>query len=59
MPTIEIINIETYNVQTGEVFIEQIENEVPTEQELLLQKQEELLKVYAEVELLKQSLNIN
>jgi hypothetical protein len=59
MPTIEIINVETYNAQTGEVSIEQIENEVPTEQELLLQKQEELLKVYAELELLKQSLNIN
>lgn len=50
MPRIEIETIETYNVQTGEVTIQEIEIEVKTEEELIQEKQDELLKVYTELQ---------
>lgn len=52
MPRIEIDRIETYNAQTGEVTVEEREVLVKTEEELIQEKQEELLKVYAELQVL-------
>ena len=50
MPRIEIDRVETYNAQTGEVTIEEREVLVKTDEELIQEKQDELLKVYAELQ---------
>ena len=52
MPRIEIDRVETYNVQTGEVTVEEREILVKTDEELIQEKQEELIKIYAELQLL-------
>ncbi len=52
MPRIEIERIETYNAQTGEVTVEEREITVQTNEELIEEKQDELLKVYAELQVL-------
>jgi len=50
MPRIEIDRVETYNAQTGEVTVEEREVLVKTDEELIQEKQDELLKVYAELQ---------
>jgi hypothetical protein len=55
MPRIEIDRIETYDAVTGEVTVREIEVEVATDEELIAEKQAELLKVYAEIEALRAS----
>jgi hypothetical protein len=52
MPITEIERTEIYNAQTGEVTIEEREIEVKTNEELVSEKQEELLKIYAELQAL-------
>jgi hypothetical protein len=52
MPITEIERTETYNAQTGEVTIEEREIEVKTNEELVTEKQEELIKIYAELQAL-------
>jgi hypothetical protein len=52
MPRIEIDRVETYNSQTGEVTIEEREILVKTDEELIQEKQDELLKIYNELQLL-------
>lgn len=52
MPRMEIDRIETYNAQTGEVTVEEREVLVKTDEELIQEKQDELLKVYAELQAL-------
>lgn len=50
MPRIEIDRVETYNAQTGEVTVEEREVLVKTDEELIQEKQDELLKIYAELQ---------
>ena len=50
MPRIEIDRVETYNAQTGEVTVEEREVLVKTDEELIQEKQDELLKVYTELQ---------
>ena len=50
MPRIEIDRTETYNVQTGEVTVEEREILVKTDEELIQEKQDELLKIYSELQ---------
>ena len=52
MPITEIERREIYNAQTGEVTVEEREIEVKTNEELVSEKQEELLKIYAELQAL-------
>lgn len=52
MPITEIERTEIYNAQTGEVTIEEREIEVKTNEELVTEKQEELIKIYAELQTL-------
>ena len=52
MPTIEIERTETYNAQTGEITIEEREVVVQSNEELIQEKQNELLKIYAELQTL-------
>jgi hypothetical protein len=52
MPRIEIDRVETYNSQTGEVTVEEREVLVKTDEELIQEKQDELLKIYNELQLL-------
>ena len=52
MPITEIERREIYNAQTGEVTIEEREIEVKTNEELVTEKQEELIKIYAELQAL-------
>lgn len=44
--------IEIYNAQTGEVTIEEIEVEVKTDEEIIQEKQDELIKIYSELKTL-------
>ena len=53
MPRIEIERIETYNALTGEVTVNEMEVSVPTEEELILEKQNQLIQIYNEIEYLK------
>ena len=48
----EIDRIEKYNAQTGEVTVEEREVLVKTDEELIQEKQDELFKVYAELQTL-------
>jgi hypothetical protein len=50
MPRTEIERIEIYNAKTGEVTITEVQVEVPTDEELLQEKQDELLRIYAEIQ---------
>lgn len=52
MPIIEIERIETYNAKTGEVTIEEREVEVKSNEELIQEKQEELIRIYSEIQTL-------
>jgi hypothetical protein len=52
MPRIEIDRVETYNVQTGAVTVEEREILVKTDEELIQEKQDELLKIYSELQTL-------
>lgn len=52
MPITEIERTEIYNALTGEITIEEREIEVKTNEELIAEKQEELLKIYAELQAL-------
>lgn len=50
MPRIEIDRIEIYNAQTGEVTVEEREVLVKTDEELIQEKQDELLRIYSELQ---------
>lgn len=50
MPQTIIDRKEVYNQQTGEVHVEEYEITVPTPEEELAAKQEELLRVYQEIQ---------
>jgi len=52
MPRIEIDRIEIYNAQTGEVTVEEREVFVKTDEEIIQEKQEELIRIYAELQVL-------
>jgi hypothetical protein len=53
MPRIEIERIETYDALTGEIIVNEFEISVPTEEELILEKQNQLIQIYNEIEYLK------
>ncbi len=53
MPRIEIERVETYNALTGEITVNEVEVSVPTEEELILEKQNQLIQIYNEIEYLK------
>jgi hypothetical protein len=59
MPKIEIDRVEIYNAQTGEVTITENEVLVKTDEELIQEKQDELLKIYSELQDLINSQNIS
>lgn len=50
MPRIEIDRVETYNAQTGEITVEEREVLIKTDEELIQEKQEELIKIYSELQ---------
>lgn len=52
MPKIEIDRVEIYNAQTGEVTVEEREVLVKTDDELIQEKQDELIKIYSELQVL-------
>lgn len=52
MPRTEIERTEIYNAQTGEVTIEEREVQVKTDEEIIQEKQDELLKIYSELQTL-------
>lgn len=52
MPRTEIERTEIYNAQTGEVTIEEREVQVKTDEEIIQEKQDELLKIYSELQIL-------
>jgi hypothetical protein len=52
MPRTEIERTEIYNAQTGEVTIEEREVQVKTDEEIIQEKQDELLKIYSEIQTL-------
>lgn len=53
MPRIEIERIETYDALTGQIIVNEMEVSVPTEEELILEKQNQLIQIYNEIEYLK------
>jgi hypothetical protein len=53
MPRIEIERVEIYNALTGEITVNEVEVSVPTEEELILEKQNQLIQIYNEIEYLK------
>ena len=53
MPRIEIERIETYDALTGEITVNEFEISVPTDEELILEKQNQLIQIYNEIEYLK------
>jgi hypothetical protein len=55
MPKIVIDRIETY-LPDGTVEVREFEVSVPTDEELLAEKEAELLKVYAEIQSIKQNM---
>jgi hypothetical protein len=52
MPRIEIDRVETYNAQTGEITVEEREVLIKTDEELIQEKQDELIKIYSELQVL-------
>ena len=52
MPKLEIDRVEIYNAQTGEVTVEEREVLVKTDDELIQEKQDELIKIYSELQVL-------
>lgn len=50
MPKIEIDRVEIYNSQTGEITIEEREVLVKTDEELIQEKQDELIRIYSELQ---------
>jgi hypothetical protein len=60
MPRIELDRIEIYDAQTGEIKIEEREIFVKTDDELIQEKQDELIKIYSELQaLIGSSTNTN
>jgi hypothetical protein len=60
MPRIELDRIEIYDAQTGEIKIEEREIFVKTDDELIQEKQDELIKIYSELQaLISSSTNTN
>jgi|LakMenEpi03Aug12_release.lakeMendotaPanAssembly.Ray.scaffolds.fasta_scaffold3510933_1 hypothetical protein len=53
MPRLEIERIEIYDASLGTITIEENEIYVPTEEELILEKQNQLIQIYNEIEYLK------
>jgi len=47
---IEIVRVETYNIQTGEVIVEEREIETQTTEELIQEKQDKLIQIYGELQ---------
>lgn len=47
---IEIVRVETYNIQTGEVIVEEREIETQTTEELIQEKQDKLIEIYSELQ---------
>jgi hypothetical protein len=56
MPTTEIEIVEIYNVNTGEVITYQFEVTIMTPQEIIQSKEEELIKIYNDIEILRASI---
>ena len=52
MPKMITETIEIYNAATGEIAYETIQTEVMTEEELISQKQDELIRIYSELQAL-------
>ena len=52
MPRTEIERIETYNAVTGEISIQEIEIQVPTDEELISEKHDQLIQIYNELQAL-------
>jgi len=52
MPKTEIERIETYNAITGEISVQEIEVQVPTEEELIAEKHDQLIQIYNELQAL-------
>lgn len=53
MPRLEIERIEIYDASLGTITIEENQIYVPTEEELILEKQNQLIQIYNEIEYLK------
>lgn len=53
MPRLEIERIEIYDVSLNTVTVKEVEVYVPTEEELILEKQNQLIQIYNEIEYLK------
>lgn len=56
MPKIVIDRIETY-LPDGTVEVREVEVLVPTDEELIAEKEAELLKVYSELQTIKENIN--
>jgi hypothetical protein len=50
MPRIELDRVEIYDSQSGEIRIEEREVLVKTDEELIQEKQDELLRIYSELQ---------
>ena len=53
MPRLEIERIEIYDVSLNTITLKEVEVYVPTEEELILEKQNQLIQIYNEIEYLK------
>ena len=53
MPRLEIERIEIYDVSLNTITVKEVEVSVPTEEELILEKQNQLIQIYNEIEYLK------
>jgi hypothetical protein len=53
MPRLEIERIEIYDVSLNTITLKEVEVSVPTEEELILEKQNQLIQIYNEIEYLK------
>jgi len=53
MPRLVIERIEIYDVSLNTVTVKEVEVSVPTEEELILEKQNQLIQIYNEIEYLK------
>lgn len=53
MPITKIETIEVYDAQTGAITTREIEVLVPTDEELIAEKEAEMLRVYEEIQRLK------
>ena len=53
MPRLVIERIEIYDVSLNTITVKEVEVSVPTEEELILEKQNQLIQIYNEIEYLK------